>query len=77
MINKFGLSAQLTVIVTRNQCAPQVQQLYTVAIPENQQVNSQIAQVQATDCDREFNFGRIVYAAIGDDTAQVNNDTCN
>ena len=57
--------------VIRNECGPEVLPLYTVSIPENQAVESVIATVQATDCDRQFDFGRITYTAIGDDNAQV------
>lgn len=57
--------------VIRNTCAPEVPALYTVNIPENQQVNSVITTVVATDCDRQFDFGRITYTAVGDDNAQV------
>ena len=57
--------------VIRNECGPEVPPLYTVSIPENQAVESVIATVQATDCDRQFDFGRITYTAIGDDNAQV------
>lgn len=61
-------------IVERNRCAPQIQSLYEIEIPETQAVNSEVVRVSAQDCDRRFGFGTLNYEAIGDDNAPVSID---
>lgn len=63
-------------VVVRNTCGPQVPGLYQKTIAEDLPVNTEVVQVEATDCDRQFNLGRLSYTAIGDDSAPVSTTGC-